>query len=192
MDEENQTEILQEIRDPGGKLLKTITMKDGIPNGPMVIYDENGKVSGKLNYDNGILSGPAEFFLSEKPLMLTFFENGLQEGESILFSNGIKVGVANYRCGVLEGAFTSFDNEGNVIRIAIYAGGSQNGECQTFYPDGTLMEQAVYKSNLPDGQVIKYFPNGNVMEVSTFQEGKPYGYVDTYDADGDLKSRREV
>ncbi|MDR2067641.1 MAG: hypothetical protein LBP41_01470 [Holosporaceae bacterium] len=193
MDNQSQSETtVQEIRDPNGRLLKTIAMKNGIPHGEMVIFDENEKTACKLNYENGLLSGPAEFFLAEQPLMLTFFKNGVQEGETTFFSNGVKVGTVNFLNGAFEGEFTSFDGEGNVIRTAAYSGGLQNGECKAFYPDGVLMEHSFYRNNLLQGEKIKYFPNGNVMEVSSFQDGKPCGFIDIYDNDGNLKSSREV
>jgi antitoxin component YwqK of YwqJK toxin-antitoxin module len=193
LDNQNQPEATtQEIRDSNGKLLKIITMKNGVPHGEMIAFDENGKIACKINYENGLLSGPAEFYLAEQPLMLTFFKNGVQDGETTFFSNGIKAGTVNLLSGVFDGEFTSFDSECNVIRVAAYAGGSQNGECKIFYPNGVLMQHSCYKNNLLHGEMVKYFPNGNVMEVSSFQEGKPCGFVDTYDNDGNLKSSKEV
>jgi antitoxin component YwqK of YwqJK toxin-antitoxin module len=189
----NQTDgaVVQEVKDADGKLLKSISMKDGVPHGETQIFDENGQLANKLNYDSGQLSGPAEFFFAGKPTMIASFANGKLEGEATLFSNGVKVGVTNFKDGLFDGEFTSFDNVGNVIRVATYAGGLQNGECKTFYPDGTLMEHSTYKNNLQDGEVTKYFPSGNVLEISTFQDGKPC-VIETYDEDGDLTARKEI
>ena len=190
-DSSDETTIV-EIKDDHGNVLKTISLKNGVPHGEMKIFDEKVELSAKLVYDNGVLTGPAEFFLAGKPTMIAVFKDGKLEGDATLFSNGIKVGIAHFKDDLFNGEFTSYDEFGNIIRIAIYAGGQQNGECQAFYPDGTLMEHSNYLNNQLDGERIRYYPSGNVMETSTFTQGKPCGVVDMYDDDGDLKSRKEV
>ena len=190
--EEDKFDVL-EINDPNtGKLSKKISTKNNIPHGETILYDDSGNISHKLNYENGELSGPAEFFLNGQPQMITAFKNGLQEGETTFFSNGIKIGKVNIVKGLFEGEFISYDAVGNIIRVANYSAGQQNGECNNYYADGVLMQNSTYKNNMLDGQVVRYFPDGNVMEISEFDMGKPVGVVDTYDQKGHLISRREV
>ena len=183
---------IEEIRDANGKLLRTISMLNGILHGPMVGYDEDGNVAQEMMYENGVLSGDAKFYMNTKLLMTTFFKNGLQEGNTEFFVNGLKSGSVTMKEGKFDGIFTSYDAAGNVIREANYVAGLQEGECRTYYPNGCLLEMSTYKNNVLDGEVVKYFQDGAVMQTSNFQEGKPVGTVDTYDNNGNLVSSEEV
>lgn len=184
--------VVQEQKDENGKLVRTISTRGGIPHGETVIYDGDGNVSCKVNYEDGVLSGPAEFFMNGVPLMYTTFKDGKQEGEATFFTNGVKSATAFFKNGLFNGDFTSFDAEGHVIRIAEYVDGKQHGSCQVFYPDGTILEQSTYKNGQLDGEFVRCFPGGSVMEISTYSDGKQYGYVDKYDVNGNLVSRTEV
>ena len=184
---------VEKIIDDAGKLLKTITMKNGVPDGETIIYDANNQITNKLFYVAGSLEGPAEFYMNSQPLMLATFKNNLLEGGVTLFSNGKKIGETMFVKGLFDGKFTSFNEVGKITRIATYVAGQQNGECVVFYPDGAIMEKSTYKNNALDGEKFMYYPDGETcMEYSTYENGKPIGYIDSYDVDGDLKERKEV
>lgn len=183
---------IREERDASGKLLRTVTVRNGVPHGETVIYDSDGNVSYKVNYDDGVLSGPAEFFTDNTLIMIAAFANGKLEGDATFFNGGVKVATATFHNGLFEGDFTSFDNNGNIVRVAEYVNGKQHGVCQAYYADGTLLEQSTYKDGKLDGELVRCFPNGNVMEIHTYNEGRQYGYIDKYDIDGNLVSRTEV
>ncbi|GHT97183.1 hypothetical protein FACS1894126_0740 [Alphaproteobacteria bacterium] len=192
VDGQDDSPIVHETRNESGSLISSVTVKNGVPDGETLLYDDQGQLTHRLLYENGVLSGPAEFFLLGKPLMNTNFKNGLQEGEVTFFSNGIKAGVAHFQGGRFEGDFTSIDAFGNITRVAKYAAGQQNGECTIYYPDGTVMEQSSYKNNVLDGDLVRYFPNGNIMETSSFENGSQCGFIEKYDMKGKLTSREEV
>lgn len=61
---------VHEEKDDNGKLIRTVSMKGNTPHGETVIYDANGNVAYKINYVDGILSGPAEFFSNGLPLTI--------------------------------------------------------------------------------------------------------------------------
>ena len=184
--------VVQEQKDENGKLIRTISTKNGIPHGETVIYDVDGNISCKVNYENGVLSGTAEFFMNGAPLMYTAFKDGQQEGEAIFFTNGVKTATAFFKNGLFNGDFTSFDTEGHIIRVTEYVDGKQHGSCQVFYPDGTILEQSTYKNGKLDGEFVRCFPNGNVMEISTYSDGKQYGNLDKNDIKGNLETKTEV
>lgn len=191
--EQEASMVVHEDRDEiTGRTIRSISLKEGIPHGETVIYDSKGNISCKLQYDEGVLSGPAEFYNDGSPLMFCSFKNGKQEGEATFFNNGTKSAKAFFRNGVFEGEFTSYDSDGNIIRVAEYVGGQQHGLCQAFYPDGTLLEQSMYKNGKLDGQFARCFPSGSVMEISNYKDGVAYGYIDKYDTSGRLVSRTEV
>ena len=198
--EENQSEKSQEdkietvnITDPSsGKLLKTVELKNGVPHGAVVIYDDDGSISHKLNYVEGVLSGEAEFFQKNQLIMKTNFSNNVQDGETIVYLNGNKSTIMHYKNGMLDGSFLSYDEQGHLVREVSYEDGKMQGDCNVYYPDGALMEHSVYKDNLLDGEMQRYYQSGIVREISTFENGKPVGYIDTYDIDGNLQDSREV
>ena len=100
---------IEEVRSPNGKLMRTCSMKDCQMHGPMVIYDNNEQVAQKLNYEDNVLSGPAEFYQDGVPLMYTQFQNGTINGPATLFNKGIKSAETTFKNGVIEGIFVSFD-----------------------------------------------------------------------------------
>lgn len=188
---ENSDKI--EIKDPqSGKLLKVMTLKNGVPHGEMLIYDDSETVSHKLYFEEGVLNGPAEFYVDGKPMMITEFRNGQQAGETTVYTNGKKSTVMHYKDGMIDGPFMSFDEQGNLIREVVYVAGKMEGECSVYYPDGTLMEHSTYKNGQLDGEVQKYYPSGVVREISTFENGEPIGYIDVYDMNGDLQESKEI
>lgn len=175
-----------------GQKIKTITLKNGVPHGELLIYGEDGSVSHKLNFVDGVLSGPAEFFQNNQILMKTNFKNGLQDGETVMFLNEKKSSVMHCKNGYLDGLFSSYDDQGNLVREANYTAGKMNGECSVYYPDGALMEHSVYKDNKLDGEVLRFYQNGVVRETANYDNGVPVGYIDTYDTDGNLLESKEV
>lgn len=182
-----------EINDPKSReKLKTVAVKDGVPNGELVIYNEDGSISHKLNFVDGILSGPAEFYQGDQILMTTTFKNGQQNGETIMFMNSKESAVMYYQDGNLNGPFLSYDDQGNLIREVNYVNGKMNGECFMYYPDGAVMEQAMYKDDKLEGEVQKYYPSGVIREICFFEKGVPVGTVATYDINGNLIESKEV
>ena len=108
----------------------------------MITYDENENVAQKLNYENDVLSGPAEFYQDGSPVMYAQFENGVLNGPATFFVNGSKSAETIFKDGVINGVFTSFDMLGRIIREANYVDGQMDGDCYTYYPDGIVQEKA--------------------------------------------------
>lgn len=186
--EELKGETVHEIRDPEtNALLKVIHMFDGKFHGEMITYDTNEKVSGILNYKEGVLEGEAKFFADGNPLMFTNFKNGLQEGEATVFADGKKNALCNFVAGKMEGPFTAFDPEGHIVRVALYSNNLQNGECSTFYPDGTLLEKAFFKDGKLEGEVLRYYPSGILREKVNFVNGEECGLKENYNTKGKLE-----
>lgn len=188
----DKIEVIDIKDQSSGQKLKTVTLKNGKPHGELIIYNEDGTISHKLNFVDGVLSGPAEFFEGNQILMMTCFKNGRQDGETIMFMNGEKSSVMHYKDGNLDGTFLSYDDQGHLVREVNYVGGKMNGECSVYYPDGSLMERSVYKDNKLDGEVMKFYQTGVVREVSNYKDGAPIGCIDTYDTDGNLLESAEV
>ena len=45
------TDDVLEVRDQDGRLQQTMHMKDGKPHGEMLVFDVNGKIVQKLNFE---------------------------------------------------------------------------------------------------------------------------------------------
>lgn len=188
----NKTEVIEVNDQFSGQRLKTVTLKDGKPHGELIIYNEDGTVSHKLNFVDGVLSGPAEIFQGDQILMLTYFKNGQQDGETTMFMNQKKSSVMHYKGGKLNGPFLSYDDQEHLIREVNYVEGKMDGECLVYYPDGSIMERSTYKDDKLEGEVARFYQTGEVREISNYENGVPIGYIDTYDINGNLLERTEV
>lgn len=93
--------VTEEIKSSDGKLLKTVSMKNGKPNGSTIMYDENGNIAHKLNYKDGVLDGPAEFYQDGELIMSTSFENNEMSGKTTFFMDGVESSAITLKNGTV-------------------------------------------------------------------------------------------
>ncbi len=173
-----------------GKVRFEGQFKDDFPTGEFVYYDESGAVKVRNNYssdgsvaesvmysDSGVVVAQGNYknkrkdglwrFFSEKDGSLILEENylnGLQNGKSLAYSNGMVIEEVNYRNGVKHGFYNKY------------------------YDNGVPMMKACYKNGFLDGAFVSYYPNGVPKFEGMYTEGEKVGEWKTYDAEGNVVS----
>lgn len=84
---ENNEEAEEETRtvELDDSELKSVTLKNGAPHGEVIVYNDDGSVAGKLNFEEGLLSGQTEFYENEQLSMSMEFEKGEQKGATVMY-----------------------------------------------------------------------------------------------------------
>ena len=142
------------------------TMKDGVMQGPFVIYySKGGSVKQKSYIQNGKLNGnTVEYFENGKVFKKYYMKNGDQSGLEIEYhSNGRIAKKSNYKNGLQNGKSTQYDENGQIE--AIY-----------FQKDGEL-------------ELIKVFENGKLSVEMNISNNKKNGIHTSYDDKGRVVSK---
>lgn len=125
------------------------TLKDGVPNGPVKMYDEDGSLIGELNMVMGVKQGA---FKSYHP-------------------NG-KVRVqGNMRNDEYHGECKSYYEDGTQESQVTFQDGIKNGAFKTFYPDGKLHLEGFYKNDEYDGVVKEHSDHDASYSEVKYKEG---------------------
>lgn len=86
---------------PSGKLRTEATVRNGLLDGPSVMYFESGNKMSTANYRAGLLEGPS----------VAYYESGAVKS------------TAEYLSGILHGKSTSMKEDGTLINEVTFHGG---------------------------------------------------------------------
>ena len=123
--------------DAEGRVRHRYHLREGLLDGDLIRYDEDGLVEAVMPYHAGKLEGEGRFFDHGRLQLKVEYRNGLQDGETIVYGeNGKPTLRSHYRAGRLDG--TSF----------------------WYRPDGSLLRTAEYLEGQPDGPPVEYDERG--------------------------------
>ena len=166
--------------DMGNTILQSAMFKDRnlqIPNGKFVYYR-------KLSYyNNNVLK---ETFKADTANWITTegtFKDGKKEGKwTDYLSNGKKREEANYKDGVLNGPYASYNEDHSTIGLSgRYVDGKREGEWDMYNLDGKVMEMDSYRK----GKVYK-----RKMSLGSYNPSKPPQGFEAYVNDAFGKATR--
>jgi antitoxin component YwqK of YwqJK toxin-antitoxin module len=184
---EKPTDGVYEFHSPE-KLLK-ITYKNGKRNGPMLIYDKEGKLLTRINYVDDNLDGPAaEYHSNGKERIVFSFKNNLKDGPLTVYSpNGVKLFETTYAKNVIEGKFTAYDMFGDVSQVSNYKNNEKHGTSTTYFPKsygGQVCQISHYENGLLSNDDQLFYTTGEPLQSTTYDQGKAQTYPVTYDKSG--------
>ncbi len=139
------------------RLLLEVKYSGGVKNGPIVIYNEKGDLSYRLNY-----------------------KNGQRHGNYIRLDEQDTVSIQNFHFGKKNGIQKSFDLKGKVSSIENYKNGLRHGEFYRWDSKGRISEFKIFKDNLPIGMSMR-FKNGQLSSERYFENGRAYREVFAYE-----------
>jgi len=159
------TLYLFDVKDFSPKIFKKVTYKNGVLDGPLLVYHENGKISKEVHYKDGKKHG----------LRRSFNEKG-NIREYMYFKNG-----------VLDGPFCLFEYR-NDKRFPFFKGQLKNG---FHYGKHLLYESSnfplqIYNYNDKgelNGPIYFYNPSGRMIAMFTFRNGILHGKQISNDTD---------
>lgn len=174
---------------------------DSSPNTMVESYDENGGLTQKATYVDGVLDGE---FLAYNPqgtvIKRFFYRQGKLQGEALIYNDDGKLTQRlTYEDDVLDGALQIFSNEVMVAEIP-YVKGVRTGIMRTFAPNGRVQSETTLQADKENGvrtiynpelgvivraetlvdgvvhgQSLTFYPGGAVMMQQTFVKGLPEG-----------------
>jgi antitoxin component YwqK of YwqJK toxin-antitoxin module len=112
-------------------------MIGGVLSGPALTYDEAGLLTARLNYANGQIQGPAEFFHED-----------------------VRMRRSHYKAGLLEGESVDYDRQGKIVQTCVYRANVLHGSMRRFWPGGELMEEVSYRNGVPVDAPVRYDTRG--------------------------------
>lgn len=105
-------------------------------------------------------------------------------------SNKIMETTGGYDGKILNGAYTSFYNSGNLKEKGMFKNGTKNGEWINWYENGKLKEINSWKSGVKSNSSRSFNLNGELISESRYKKGKLNGYQITY-MDGKTDSKKK-
>ena len=122
----------------GGNIISERMIKNGVENGPLIEFYEDGRIKARIDYHNGKAHGKAIFYtMDSKPMLEQTYSNGVLDGFSI-----------------------EYDIEGNVKAKVLYSNGKlvdsivkveKDVKEETKQPEGLKASSAVDKVDIkPD------------------------------------------
>lgn len=169
-----------------GSLKTEVNYKDGLKNGYLKEYAENGDLLKIVKYANDEIVPEAE-------------EIRKLDVENEYYPNGRIRISAMFRNGVPEGVRREYDTAGRVERAVIYRSGivvsegivlddgNRTGPWKDFYPDGSLRSEGRYDNGKQTGVWKYYHANGKTEQTGVYNsQGKPEGTWKWFYEDGKL------
>lgn len=161
---------LEQYPHPWMGVLKTISYKDGLKDGPEKIF---GQAGGKL------------MLRTEVP-----WKAGKIEGVRKNFhTNGNVANETPYADGVEQGEAKSFDEKGAITRTVKYEKGKRVGEMTDYWPGADKKQRVVpYADGKITGVVKEFYLDGKIKTESPFKDDRKHGVEKSYDTSGAVVS----
>lgn len=146
---------------------------NGKKSGIFKEYDEEGKLIGIYNYDNGVLKETSDEF-SVLNVKKKYFANGSVKSETSYSKSGKK-----------QGYYYEYDEKGNLIKSEFYEQdlllwegytdkqGRKQHLWKYYYPNGTLKAEGAYINDKEEGDWKYYFESGKLEQKGHYVNGKP-------------------
>ena len=142
--------------------------KDGLAHGLWEHFHEDGSLSGRTNYSDGLYDGTSFGF----------------------YENGRLAYFAEYKNRAREHLIIYYSN-GQVESDVKYLSGKPHGDFSTYYRDGTQEMKGSYNLGNLSGKSLGWFSNGNQSFVGLYDdEGQRHGEWSWYYENGKLKIRQ--
>ena len=195
---------------PDGKLKRETSYLKGLREGIMLYYHETGAIKAKVPYKNNLVEGQALAYYEDgtlagdcsyqlnkldgsckmynedgTQLSEETYKNGVKDGVSLTYDNGIVALKSVYADDVLVGR-EAFDDKG-ALQHKIFA--DENGSFnryQSYYPDGAVKIDAEISDSEIAGKVKEYYENGRVKSEYEIKNGALIGEYTTYRKNGNI------
>jgi antitoxin component YwqK of YwqJK toxin-antitoxin module len=148
-----------------GSLKEMGTYRDGKKQGNFRVYDEGGKETGGLLYDNNILVGEG---------MIDSLGRRIGEWK-LYYPDGKVRAKGKYVDGLREGNWSYFFTNGKTEQTGIYKMDWPTGGWKWYYFNGQLHREDMYRNGKEDGTSVEYDTLGVVINEGEFSAGARNG-----------------
>lgn len=133
-----------------GTTLATLTLEDGLIQGPVMHYDAEGTLRSIVPFRDSKEHGLARYYDEQ----------------------GWKMAEIHYQDGQRHGPSTWFTMDIHVETEAHYEQGQPAGEWRSYYPGGELRRVGSYQDGQRHGEWIEYDREGSVIKTETYEAGE--------------------
>lgn len=172
---------------PDGTIWSEMTKKDGVLDGPYIVYHRNGKKELSVNYVNGVVEGLyTTFYYKGVRKEETMYVNGIREGESRTYNDfGNPEKEMFYKNDKLDGPYIEFYNLDEIKVLGSYKEGMMDGPWSFWDMQGEKMGEGTF--DMGKGMLIRYHDNGVIASETPFVENdSKHGVEKFYDVQGKL------
>jgi TonB family protein len=162
-------------------------------HGKYFLETKDKKITG--TYDHGKKTGlrvadSTEFFFAHKIKDSTYFVNGLRDGRSVIYQNGVRFSETNWQRGKRNGLYTEYDpNTGTIAKTGNYVDDEKDGVWRE-YSKGKLHITHDYELGIHAANTIVYGDDTTLISaVTSYHPNGETRLVVRNDADGKLMTR---
>ncbi|MCX5660338.1 MAG: toxin-antitoxin system YwqK family antitoxin [Planctomycetota bacterium] len=161
---QGQVDGLESIMFRWRGVIRSVTYKAGVKNGPETVYNDH-KVTSVTPWVDGKIQGVRQVFNSGgKVASETPFVNGIESGES-----------------------KAYDPDGSLVRVTLLKDGKREGDMTDYWPGTKQVKKAVpYVGGRIQGLVREFYLNGKPKREIAFKDGLMHGPARDFDSEGKL------
>lgn len=155
-----------------GTIVGTENYVDGVVQGKVKYFDEDGNLIEKLHAKDGVRHGKhVTFFSTGNKSSTAFYANGeFDKRATTYYIGGGKECEYNYVDGVLNGPLTCWHENGEKLSENTMKDGVYTGKRKFYYPDGQLEGVEYYADGKLNGESTYYHRNGEVQHTITYKD----------------------
>ena len=143
--------------------------KNSFKNGEIVQQDIYSK--------NKILKAKKFFLENGKIKIMTYYENGNKQEETIFMGN------------LLDGEAFAYYTSGKLREKDFFKNGKREGEAIIYYENGNIKQKSLFKNDIREGELSMYYPSGKLRQIGKYINGKLNGEVIEYYENGVIKEK---
>ncbi len=145
-------------------------------------YFDNGALASIKTYTEGVLDGPlTEFYEDGNKKIQANYKNGVLDGDYTKYGESGKIELfCQYLDGHLNGQYKEYFENGNVKKEQEYLNDKKEGECNEYFETGILKQKYNYAQDVLEGEVEIYYEDGSIKKTEKYKNNKLNGDVKIY------------
>jgi len=147
------------------------TVVQKLPDGEHVF--ENDSIKTIITYKNGVKNGPMMVYENGLLLVKMMYQDDVPHGSSMhYYSNGATHMVIPFEKGIAHGLITHYYPNGSVLLTAQMIDGKKQGLQSIFDEDGHLQQETHFVDGLMHGPLTTYH-EGKMIARTFYEQGVP-------------------
>mgnify|MGYP000904467196 FL=1 len=145
---------------------------NGELHGDYIEFYEDGKISYKITYENGIRQGKSISYLeSGKSIGETNYIDGKKEGKSLETFEGMIQMKANYKNNKIDGDMFLYYPSGKLLQKRSFINGKAEGELIEYYENDVIKEKAYFINDKQEKEHFFYDEKGKLIKTDIYKNG---------------------
>lgn len=155
-------------------------------DGEIRFFSETGERIRILNYQNGMLNGPAIYYYEDgSPQMQGMYTDDVKTGLWKQWDSDASYGIGEFLDDIPDGRWTFYYPDGSIRSEGKFYNGLQSGVWIEYRETGEIAE-GTYANGLPEGTWVCRYRNEKPCFMGSFKKGMKDGFWQEWDAQGRL------